>query len=403
MPPSFQPIPLPPSADPAHFVDFGREVADVNPGNLSQEDFKQIEEALYKYDVLLFRNAQLTPEELYTLVKAFDPQSTHYAHGNKQLDGTKKNILYGYVHALPHTPQVQIIGNGIVRNHEGIDEIQLKHGRHPEFHKTRISEEDEANGFTRFFRWHMDAALYRLEPPRVTALYGLKVPKGPMQTVRYDDGSGDELQVTLGTTAFVSGKTMFNILPNNLKNLVVRAKAKYPPHPFQWVRDAKAVSTGLGMESDGLEVPLDDLPAWEEKEVKIYPFVWKNPVTGELHLMVHPCLVMEVHVDPVPLGCVKEGALYPDGACLKDLEDIRKLLYQIQRPGIDPKAITNQLVYPHPWEENDLVLFNNRGLLHSVVGVFTKDQVRLFHQCNLAGSDAPIGPSKEDIETWCSG
>ena len=47
----------------------------------------------------------------------------------------------------------------------------------------------------------MDAALYDLAPPKVTALYGLKVPKGPNQTVRYDDGTGDELAVTLGTTA----------------------------------------------------------------------------------------------------------------------------------------------------------------------------------------------------------
>lgn len=82
--------------------------------------------------------------------------------------------------SLPNTPQVQIIGHGVVHDHEAIEEISLKHGRHPEFHKTRILEEDEAKGFTRFFRWHMDAALYDLAPPKVTALYGLKVPKGPL-------------------------------------------------------------------------------------------------------------------------------------------------------------------------------------------------------------------------------
>ncbi|KAF9055782.1 hypothetical protein BJ165DRAFT_1428627 [Panaeolus papilionaceus] len=397
MPPIFKPIPLPNSADPTHFSDFGREVLDVNFRGSSEEDFEIIKDALYKYDILLFRNAKLTPDELYALVKSFDvTHSNHYAHGNRRLEATKNSIIHGYVQALPHSPQVQIIGHGTVRNHEGIEEIQLKHGRHPEFHKTRISEEDEAKGFTRFFRWHMDAALYQLEPPKVTALYGLKVPKGPMQTVRYDDGSGDELPVTLGTTAFVSGKTMFNILPRDLKSLVVRAKAKYPPHPFQWVRNAKAVSTGLGIETEGLEMPLEDLPAWDENDIKVYPFVWKNCVTGELHLMVHPCLVMEIHIDALPSGSNKANALYPDGACLRDLGEIRKLLYKIQRPGIDPK-----LVYPHPWEENDLVLFNNRGLLHSVVGVFNKDQVRLFHQCNLAASDAPLGPSPEDVDQWC--
>jgi hypothetical protein len=50
--------------------------------------------------------------------------------------------------------------------------------------------------------------------------------------------------------------------------------------------------------------------------------------------------------------------------------------------------------------ENDLVLFHNRGLLHTVVGSFTPDQVRVFHQCNLAASDEPVGPSADDIARW---
>ena len=34
--------------------------------------------------------------------------------------------------------------------------------------------------------------------------------------------------------------------------------------------------------------------------------------------------------------------------------------------------------------------------MHSVVGHFKQDQVRLLHQCNLAASDDPVGPSEED-------
>ena len=50
--------------------------------------------------------------------------------------------------------------------------------------------------------------------------------------------------------------------------------------------------------------------------------------------------------------------------------------------------------------ENDLVLFHNRGVLHTVVGAFHPDQVRAFHQCNLAASDEPQGPSAEDIQKY---
>ena len=42
------PLPLPPSADPAWFLEFGREVKGVHPGNLAAEEFEQIRELLYK-------------------------------------------------------------------------------------------------------------------------------------------------------------------------------------------------------------------------------------------------------------------------------------------------------------------------------------------------------------------
>jgi alpha-ketoglutarate-dependent taurine dioxygenase len=85
----------------------------------------------------------------------------------------------------------------------------------------------------------------------------------------------------------------------------------------------------------------------------------------------------------------------------------------MQRPAIAPEVslaaflhvkvidiYSRQLVYPHDWREKDLVLFHNRGVLHSVVGSFSKDQVRAFHQCNLAASDVPVGPSEEDVTQW---
>ena len=170
-------------------------------------------------------------------------------------------------------PQVQLIGNGTVYNHEGLAEAMLKHPSHTTFHRTRVSPEEEAQGITRFYRWHIDAALYDLSPPRVTTLYGISVPQGKRQVCRYDDGTGDELDVPLGTTAFVSGKTMFDILPPELKRLAVRSRVKYAPHPYVWMAPAHAKSTGLGIETEGLEMPLDELPPWEESKIKVLPLV----------------------------------------------------------------------------------------------------------------------------------
>ncbi|KAK7040212.1 hypothetical protein VNI00_010018 [Paramarasmius palmivorus] len=271
---TFHPLKLPDSADRSMLADFGREVRGVHPARATKEEFLLIQEALYKYSALLFRNIDLSPEEQYAVVKAFDPEAKGvYAHGTTKMQDLKKSVLTSYLNTIPRVPQVQLIGHGTIYNHEGIPEVTLRHGHHASTHKTRVSQEDEDRGITRFFRWHMDAALYEYNPPKVTALYGIKVPQGPKQVVRYDDGSGDELPVPLGTTAFESGKNMFDILPPELKSVAVRAKAKYAPRPFEWFRDAKLTSDGFGLETEGLEKKLDDLSEWKEEDVKTYSFV----------------------------------------------------------------------------------------------------------------------------------
>jgi len=389
------PIPLPETADSSKFTRFGREVRGFDPANFSPEQFEELKEALYKYDALLFRNVEMTPEQQYALTKAFDPASENYGHGNKQTEADKKSILHPDLKTIPRVPQVQLIGNGMVYDYEGLAEARLKHPHHKTFHKSIVSQEDEDKGITRFYRWHIDAALYNLSPPKVTTLYAINVPKGSKQVVRYDDGTGDELPVPLGTTAFVSGRTMFDLLPPELKSVAVRGRVKYAPHPYVWMAPARAKTTGLGIESDGLEMALDELPPWDESRQKIYPILWKNPVTKELSFQVHPCGAAELLIDPLPEGSPRDGALYPDGAHLTDLKEVRELLYKMQRPAISPS-----LVYPHDWHEKDMVLFHNRGLLHSVVGAFKEDQVRAFHQCNLAASDEPTGPTPDDVKIW---
>jgi len=390
-------LPLPPTANAALFDEFGKEVHGVDPGNLTPEQFKEIEKLLYKHSVLLFRNASLSPEQQYALTNAFDTKSESYGHGNNKTGNTQKSILHPDLKTIPRQPQVQLIGNGMVYNHEGLAEAKLKHPHHRTFHKTVIPEEDDLK-FTRYYRWHIDAALYDLSPPRVTTLYGLTIPKGGSQTLRYDDGTGEELQVPLGTTAFISTRTTFKTLPPALQSLAVRTKVRYAPHPYVWMAECKSNSVGLGLESDGLELELDALPEWEESKIQILPMLWKNTGTGELHFQVHPSAVQELIIDPIPVEKRKESdeqALYPDGAHIKDIKAVRDLVYKMQRPSISP-----EFVYPHDWSENDLVLFHNRGVLHSVVGAFREDQVRAFHQCNLAATSPPEGPDEADVLKW---
>jgi alpha-ketoglutarate-dependent taurine dioxygenase len=352
-------------------VDFGLEIPSVDVENLTDADFAAIRDLLYKHHVLVLKNqGNLSPKAQYELTRRFDPASDKYGHG-KTLDA-KRSVLHPDLKTIPHQPQVQVIGNGFYEDYEGLKNITLKHPHHSKFHKTAIPEEEDLAA-TRFFRWHIDAALYALNPPKVTSLMAVRVPAGRRQTLRYDDGTGDELDVPLGTTVFVSGQKMYNLLSEEDKEFVRTAKVEYAPHPYIWMSPARSRSDGLGMVSEGLELPLSELPPVDEADIKILPMCWKNPVTGNLALQIHPSAIKAIHL--------------PDGKVMTDLKEVRELVHRLQRPGIAP-----ELVYAHDWVEGDLVLFNNQGVIHSVVGAFTPEEKRLFRQCNMASSEGVMGP-----------
>ncbi|KIV94166.1 hypothetical protein PV10_01957 [Exophiala mesophila] len=358
----------------------GAVLEDVDLNNLSDSDFDAIRTALYLHNVVCIKSQEkLTPKSQAELTRRFDPEAQSYGHG-KTIDA-KRSILHPDLKTVPHQPEVQVIGNGFVADYEGLKDITLKHPHHRTFHKTVIPDEEDLD-CTRFYRWHIDAALYgRLNPPLVTSLLAVRVPAGRTQTLLYDDGTGDSLQVPLGTTAFVSGYTMFDILTPDQKQFALNSKIEYAPHPYVWMSNAKSRPDGLGMVSEDRELALNDLPPIESAaDIQILPMVWQNPITKKFALQIHPSVVRKIHCR--------------DGSIIDNLAQVRDIVHSLQRPGIAP-----QYVYAHDWQEGDLVLFNNHGVLHSVVGAFDKNEVRLFRQCNLAASSPPVGP--EALSAQC--
>jgi len=282
----------------------------------------------------------------------------------------KQSVLVQDLVSIPAVPQVKLLGNGRVRDHEGLPEVELHHPSHRSFHHTPLTDEQEAAGLTRFYRWHMDAALYELHPPKVTTLLALQVPEPRRETVVYDDGTGDSLDVQLGTTAFVSGEKAFDLLSPAQQKWALQTQVRYAPHPYVWMRKARARSNGLGLISEGRELARDELPSFEEDKITTLPLVWRNPLTGRFSLQLHAY-------------CVED--LLVDGKAIGDLEECRRLLYELMRPAIAPSRI-----YAHPWQAGDLVIFYNRALWHSVVGSLHPDDLRVYHQCNLAASEPPL-------------
>jgi alpha-ketoglutarate-dependent taurine dioxygenase len=345
-------------------VDFGVDAGYLDLDHLDDAGFTALEQAVLTHAVVVVRGQErLSPRAQFELTRRFDPKVRAYGHGNR-LDIMKQSVLMQDLVSIPDWPQVKLLGNGRVTDHEGISEVELRHPSHRPFHLAPLTDAQEARDLTRFYRWHMDAALYDLHPPKVTTLLAIKVPADRPQTVVYDDGSGDELPVSLATTAFVSGETAFARLSPGQRSWALKTKARYAPHPYVWMRNARARSNGLGLVSEGRELTRAELPPYEEARVTTLPLVWKNPLTGRPSLQLHAYCVEDLIVDGEPVG---------------DLATCRELLYDLMRPAIAPAR-----VYAHSWRDGDLVIFHNRAVWHSVVGSLRPTDLRVYHQCNLA-------------------
>jgi len=62
------------------------------------------------------------------------------------------------------------------------------------------------------------------------------------------------------------------------------------------------------------------------------------PPTHHLVFLVTPFVAQELLVNLLPEGASCNGALYPNGACVTDLKEVRDLLYKMQRPAIAPNV-----------------------------------------------------------------
>lgn len=363
-----------------------------DPANLNEDDFEKLYKAVHENLVVVIPGQKkLCPKSQYVLTKRFDPtipepkkDSKFMGYGHGKEFRHENSVLKKDGTSVKSQPQVQILGQGTFgadeEGNENGEDISLTHPSHTTFHHTPLTPEQiKEENRTRFYRWHIDSALYELSPPVVTTLLGIRVPpSGQKQTIVYED-SGEKLDLAQGATCFISGAQAFERLSPEEKEFALNTTVEYAPHPYIFISPAGATPDGLTMVSEGKEMPLDKLPEWEESKVKKLPMVWTNPVTKDHHLQVHGCCLYKLHTK-LPDGSVKT----------LDLADSRTKVHSFMRPAISPER-----VLAYGWNEGDLVLFYNRGVWHSVTGEFKgvkqdgSDERRLMHQCNIASSVDP--------------
>lgn len=146
-----------------------------------------------------------------------------------------------------------------------------------------------------------------------------------------------------------------------------------------WIGDCKGNSNGLGLVSQGKEKKLEDLGDFDPKDVKTYPMVWVNPVTGEKAFQVHGICARKLFL---------RSSLGEEPRVVDDVVEIRKLLKIIQERVLKPEYILVPAL-----DEGDIVMWANYQMFHTAIDYPGSYGPRTMHQANIASSTGPVGPN----------
>jgi alpha-ketoglutarate-dependent 2,4-dichlorophenoxyacetate dioxygenase len=151
-----------------------------------------------------------------------------------------------------------------------------------------------------------------------------------------------------GATEFASTRCAYPTLPEALKRRVQDAVAV---HDFSWSRDQ--VRPGFFTEKERAEYP----------PVR-HPLVRRNPVNGReaLFLGAHASHIVGLSVE--------------DGRAL-----LKELLERVTQP---------QFCYRHEWQEGDLIIWDNRCVLHRATPFDTTRHKRLMQRTTVSGDPAEL-------------
>ncbi len=162
-------------------------------------------------------------------------------------------------------------------------------------------------------------------PPKATVLYAVSLPS-----------SG-------GNTSFASMRAAYASLPEAMK-------AK--------IQDLRTINT-LDNYNDARQADIDKYGA-----PVVHPLVRTHPENGTKSIYFHPTKSKEIE------GMTPEASQ----TFLKELLD---------------SVIVPKIVYRHQWQPGDMVIFDNRSVMHKAHGDYDRSELRLLYRIILKG-DRPV-------------
>jgi taurine dioxygenase len=183
--------------------------------------------------------------------------------------------------------------------------------------------------------WHSDSS-HRDRPSMATILYAVKNPK---------EG---------GDTEFANMNAAYEALPPDVKQRIAGLKGVHAVSKLKNKRVTVSARRPDGKDFYERQKSIPD---------QIWPLVRTHPVTGKKALYVSPRFTIGI-------------AGLPD----TEADELLDTLFAHQ--------LRDEFVYRHRWRDRDLVIWDNRCVIHRATGGYSYPDVRTMHRTVVAG-DAP--------------
>jgi taurine dioxygenase len=203
---------------------------------------------------------------------------------------------------------------------------------HPDFPEIyRVSNQVDADGEPRGRKgagtyWHSDVS-FRDQPAQASILHGKQVPR------------------TGGDTIFANQAAAYEALSDAMKTLLA------PLHAWHDFEVAARTQYAKPVVVEG------DMAGANRA---LHPIVRTHPETGRKSLFVNPGFTSHI-----------------DGFAADESAAILGFLYDY--------CIRPEFLYRHRWREKDLVIWDNRAIMHFAVMNYTDDEPRYMERCTVIG------------------
>ncbi len=183
--------------------------------------------------------------------------------------------------------------------------------------------------------WHSDSS-HRDQPSMATMLYAVKNPK---------EG---------GDTEFANMYAAYEGLPDDLKRRIAGLKGV---HAVSKLKNKRVTVSSRRPDGKDFYERQKSIPD------QVWPLVRTHPETGRKALYVSPRFTIGI-----------------EGMPEADADEILDLLFIHQ--------IRDEFLYRHKWRDGDVVIWDNRCVIHQATGGYEYPDIRTMHRTVIAG-DAP--------------